>query len=99
MEIAVVGTPEFTLGFQLAGVTRLHNPADLEETATVLRSLMDTPEVGIVVIDSSDLTQMPEKLRMQLSESITPTVLGLSLIHICRCRRSTLCRSRWSPYH
>ena len=27
------------------------------------------------------------------------TVLGLSLIHIWRCRRSTLCRSRWSPYH
>eukprot|EP00826_Nyctotherus_ovalis_P027329 TRINITY_DN2135_c0_g1_i12.p1 TRINITY_DN2135_c0_g1~~TRINITY_DN2135_c0_g1_i12.p1 ORF type:complete len:330 (+),score=101.51 TRINITY_DN2135_c0_g1_i12:69-1058(+) len=26
-------------------------------------------------------------------------VLYLSLIHICRCRRSTLCRSRWSPYH
>eukprot|EP00826_Nyctotherus_ovalis_P019919 TRINITY_DN16207_c0_g1_i1.p1 TRINITY_DN16207_c0_g1~~TRINITY_DN16207_c0_g1_i1.p1 ORF type:complete len:108 (-),score=20.68 TRINITY_DN16207_c0_g1_i1:17-340(-) len=25
--------------------------------------------------------------------------LDLSLIHICRCRRSTLCRSRWSPYH
>ena len=26
-------------------------------------------------------------------------VATLSLIHICRCRRSTLCRSRWSPYH
>ena len=26
-------------------------------------------------------------------------VITLSLIHICRCRRSTLCRSRWSPYH
>eukprot|EP00826_Nyctotherus_ovalis_P044912 TRINITY_DN4896_c0_g1_i4.p1 TRINITY_DN4896_c0_g1~~TRINITY_DN4896_c0_g1_i4.p1 ORF type:complete len:166 (-),score=9.28 TRINITY_DN4896_c0_g1_i4:24-521(-) len=25
------------------------------------------------------------------------SVLYLSLIHICRCRRSTLCRSRWSP--
>ena len=25
--------------------------------------------------------------------------INLSLIHICRCRRSTLCRSRWSPYH
>ena len=23
----------------------------------------------------------------------------LSLIHICRCRRPTLCRSRWSSYH
>ena len=25
--------------------------------------------------------------------------IGLSLIHILRCRRSTLCRSRWSSYH
>ena len=25
--------------------------------------------------------------------------IDLSLIHIWRCRRSTLCRSRWSPYH
>ena len=28
-----------------------------------------------------------------------PAHLPLSLIHIWRCRRSTLCRSRWSPYH
>ena len=27
------------------------------------------------------------------------SILNLSLIHIWRCRRSTLCRSRWSPYH
>eukprot|EP00826_Nyctotherus_ovalis_P060930 TRINITY_DN8611_c0_g1_i1.p1 TRINITY_DN8611_c0_g1~~TRINITY_DN8611_c0_g1_i1.p1 ORF type:complete len:215 (+),score=27.43 TRINITY_DN8611_c0_g1_i1:30-674(+) len=27
-------------------------------------------------------------------------ILGsLSLIHICRCRRYAVCRSRWSPYH
>eukprot|EP00826_Nyctotherus_ovalis_P024922 TRINITY_DN19235_c0_g1_i1.p1 TRINITY_DN19235_c0_g1~~TRINITY_DN19235_c0_g1_i1.p1 ORF type:complete len:150 (+),score=9.57 TRINITY_DN19235_c0_g1_i1:83-532(+) len=26
-------------------------------------------------------------------------VLCLSLIHICRCRRYAVCRSRWSPYH
>ena len=26
-------------------------------------------------------------------------ILGLSLIHIWRCRRSYACRSRWSPYH
>ena len=25
--------------------------------------------------------------------------VDLSLIHICRCRRYSLCRSRWSPYH
>eukprot|EP00826_Nyctotherus_ovalis_P063028 TRINITY_DN9205_c0_g1_i14.p1 TRINITY_DN9205_c0_g1~~TRINITY_DN9205_c0_g1_i14.p1 ORF type:complete len:538 (-),score=123.38 TRINITY_DN9205_c0_g1_i14:15-1628(-) len=27
------------------------------------------------------------------------TTLQLSLIHICRCRRYAVCRSRWSPYH
>ena len=27
------------------------------------------------------------------------TTLVLSLIHIWRCRRVTVCRSRWSPYH
>eukprot|EP00826_Nyctotherus_ovalis_P054717 TRINITY_DN7189_c0_g1_i3.p1 TRINITY_DN7189_c0_g1~~TRINITY_DN7189_c0_g1_i3.p1 ORF type:complete len:167 (-),score=14.20 TRINITY_DN7189_c0_g1_i3:24-524(-) len=26
-------------------------------------------------------------------------IQGLSLIHICRCRRLLTCRSRWSPYH
>ena len=29
----------------------------------------------------------------------TVITIKLSLIHIWRCRRSTLCRSRWSPYH
>eukprot|EP00826_Nyctotherus_ovalis_P041527 TRINITY_DN4198_c0_g2_i1.p1 TRINITY_DN4198_c0_g2~~TRINITY_DN4198_c0_g2_i1.p1 ORF type:complete len:106 (+),score=8.20 TRINITY_DN4198_c0_g2_i1:480-797(+) len=26
-------------------------------------------------------------------------IIKLSLIHICRCRRYAVCRSRWSPYH
>ena len=30
---------------------------------------------------------------------ITESVMDLSLIHICRCRRYAVCRSRWSPYH
>jgi V/A-type H+-transporting ATPase subunit F len=49
----------------------------LEETAKVLRSLLGQIEVGIIVIDSADLTQMPERLRQQISDSITPTVLGI----------------------
>ena len=34
-----------------------------------------------------------------VNASISWPVMYLSLIHIWRCRRSTLCRSRWSPYH
>ena len=32
-------------------------------------------------------------------DDLMATNYTLSLIHIWRCRRSTLCRSRWSPYH
>ena len=77
MEIAVVGTPEFTLGFQLAGISHLHNPADDEAMANVLRTLLNSKEVGIVVVDSASLGRLPERLREQLSASVTPTVLGI----------------------
>ena len=76
MEIAVVGTTEFTLGFQLAGITRILNPPDDEELERDMRALLNEGEVGIVVVDSEDLLKLPERLRIQLSDSISPTFLG-----------------------
>ncbi len=77
MEIAVVGTSEFTLGFQLAGVQRLHHPEGDEDLATTMRDLLNQKDVGIVVIDSADLTRLSDRLRSQIADSITPTVLGI----------------------
>ncbi|MDP6907214.1 MAG: V-type ATP synthase subunit F [Candidatus Thalassarchaeaceae archaeon] len=77
MEIAVVGTPSFTLGFQLAGVSLLYHPGNDEELTTTIRDLLNQNEVGIVVIDSSDLTRLSDRLRSQIADSITPTVLGI----------------------
>ncbi|MAS88656.1 MAG: V-type ATP synthase subunit F [Euryarchaeota archaeon] len=77
MEIAIVGTPEFTLGFQLAGITRLHNPENEDEMCHALRSMLDEKEVGIIVVDADDLARVPDKLRQRLSDSISPTVLGI----------------------
>ena len=77
MEIAVVGSPDFTLGFQLAGVLKLYNPKNIEETISIMKNLLGQKEIGVVVIDNSDLIKLPERLRIRLSESITPTVLGI----------------------
>ena len=77
MEIAVVGTSEFTLGFQLAGVHRLFNPESDDELASTMRDLLSQKDVGIVVIDSADLTRLSDRLRSQIADSITPTVLGI----------------------
>ena len=77
MKIAIVGPLEFTLGFQLAGVEKLYNPSDDDEMVEILRNLLNQAEIGVIVVDNSDLMRLPERLRLQLSESVTPTVLGI----------------------
>ena len=77
MEIAVVGSPAFTLGFQLAGLSDLHNPDNEEALHSTLRSLLNNKSVGIVVVDSVMIADLPERLRDQLSASVSPTVLGI----------------------
>ena len=88
MDIAVVGTPEFTLGFQLAGITRILNPPDDEELQRDMRGLLNEKEVGIVVVDSEDLLKLPERLRIQLSDSISPTFLGIGTTEDTTLRES-----------
>jgi len=77
MEIAVVGSPEFTLGFQLAGLSDLYNPEGEEDLHSTLRSLLNNKSVGLMVVDSTMLTTLPDRLRDQLSASVSPTVLGI----------------------
>jgi len=77
MEIAVVGPLEFTLGFQLAGVKNLYNPSNEEEMSETLISLLKQSGIGVVVVDNNDLMKLSERLRIRLSESVTPTVLGV----------------------
>lgn len=77
MELAVVGSQEFTLGFQLAGISNIFNPKTDDEMSSQLKSLLNSKEVGIIVIDSSIMSTLPERLRDQLSASVTPTVLGI----------------------
>ena len=77
MEISVVGSPAFTLGFQLAGLSDLHNPEGDEALHSTLRSLLNNKSVGIVVVDSAMLADFPERSRNQLSASVSPTVLGI----------------------
>ena len=63
---------------------------------------MNKPQVGIASVwyegntCNMHLLELAEAVKAGVSGN---ELVGLSLIHICRCRRSTLCRSRWSPYH
>ena len=42
-----------------------------------MRDLLTQKEIGIVVIDSANLTRLSDRLRSRIADSITPTVLGI----------------------
>ncbi len=79
-EIAVVGSPEFTTGFRLAGVRKFENVPDEEKDAqlddAVLRTL-DDDDVGIIVMHNDDLDHLSRNARESVEGSIEPTLVTL----------------------
>ena len=54
---------------------------------------------GVLASKIVTFHQLIAWLSVNFVQTIPEHSATLSLIHIWRCRRSTLCRSRWSPYH
>ena len=79
-EIAVVGSPEFTTGFRLAGVREFENvPDDEKEEAlddAVMRVLEDDG-VGIVVMHEGDLEHLSRNVRSDVETSVEPVVVTI----------------------
>jgi V/A-type H+-transporting ATPase subunit F len=79
-EIAVVGSPEFTTGFRLAGVREFENvPDDDKDKAldeAVERVLTDE-NIGIIVMHADDLQYLSRSVREDVETSVEPTVVTL----------------------
>jgi V/A-type H+-transporting ATPase subunit F len=79
-EVAVIGSPEFTTGFRLAGVRKFENvPADEKNQAlddAVTRTFEDE-EVGIVVLKDEDMEHLSRRVREQAETSVEPTLVTL----------------------
>ena len=72
MNIAVLGSAAFTLGFRLAGIRQVsENPQDVQ---TMLRD----PELGIVVTDTATFDQFDERTKDDALRSIKPVVVVVS---------------------
>jgi len=78
MEIAVVGNPDFVVGFRLAGVRRVFEtmPETIEKTVL---ELIENREIGILVISSKDMERLPAALRTRLIDSTTPVVIPVGM--------------------
>lgn len=76
MEIAVVGSEEFVVGFRLAGIRKTFGrPAEAMEAA-VEEAIAD-PEVGILILHSDEMAQLPLGLRRRLPTLPRPVVIAL----------------------
>ncbi|WP_224333052.1 V-type ATP synthase subunit F [Haloprofundus halobius] len=79
-EIAVIGSPDFTTGFRLAGVRKFQNVPEEEKgerlDAAVEETLADD-DVGIVVMHDEDLDHLSRNVRQSVEQSIEPTLVTL----------------------
>lgn len=78
MEIAVVGSPDFVVGFRLAGVRRVLDTTP-DTIIDTIQKMLNSKEVGILVISSKDMERFPASLRTQLVDSTTPVVIPVGM--------------------
>ena len=79
-EIAVVGSPSFTTGFRLAGVDSFQEVRDedkSDELDDAVETVLEDPDVGIVVMLQDDLDHLSRQVREDVETSIEPTVVTL----------------------
>ena len=79
-EIAVVGSPEFTTGFRLAGVRKFENIPDDEKESELddaVTRVLDDEDVGIVVMHDEDLDHLSRQVRQEVETSVEPTMVSI----------------------
>jgi len=77
MEIAVIGNSEFILGFRLAGIKKTYAAENDEKLNEYINNVLHDGNVGILVLNSSDMERVPRRLRTTLENSVKPTVIAI----------------------
>jgi V/A-type H+-transporting ATPase subunit F len=79
-ELAVVGSPDFTTGFRLAGVRVFENVPDDEKDERLdeaVTRVFDDEDVGIVVMYAEDLDYLSRDVRRRVEASVEPVLVTL----------------------
>ena len=79
-EIAVVGAPDFTTGFRLAGVRKFAEIPDDEKDDDLddaVSEMLTDDDVGIVVMHDEDLDHLSRGVRQDVETSVEPVLVTL----------------------
>jgi V/A-type H+-transporting ATPase subunit F len=79
-EIAVIGSPDFTTGFRLAGVRKFADVPDDEKEDRLddaVEEMLADDDVGIVVMHDDDLDHLSRNVRQSVETSVEPVLVTL----------------------
>jgi V/A-type H+-transporting ATPase subunit F len=79
-EIAVIGSPDFTTGFRLAGVRKFQNVPEEqkdEQLDEAVHQTLEDEDVGIIVMHNDDIERLSRGPRQAVETSIEPTLVTL----------------------
>ncbi|SEN64630.1 V/A-type H+-transporting ATPase subunit F [Halorientalis persicus] len=79
-EIAVIGSPDFTTGFRLAGVRKFADVTEDEKAAELddaVQGMLTDDEVGILVMHEDDLEHLSRGVRNDVETSVEPVLVTL----------------------
>ncbi|RXK50511.1 V-type ATP synthase subunit F [Halorientalis pallida] len=79
-EIAVIGSPDFTTGFRLAGVRKFADVPDDDKAAELddaVQGMLTDEEVGILVMHEDDLEHLSRGVRNDVETSVEPVLVTL----------------------
>ncbi|MFC7228158.1 V-type ATP synthase subunit F [Salinirubellus salinus] len=79
-EIGVIGSPEFTTGFRLAGIREFANVPEEdkpEELDAAVTEMLEDDGVGIVVMHEDDLEHLSRTVRRDVETSVEPVLVTL----------------------
>lgn len=79
MEIAVVGSPQFTLGFRLAGVRRIWDGVTEDELERGIALARKDHDIGILLLATADLQRISQRTRSELVSSVRPTMVAVGV--------------------
>jgi V/A-type H+-transporting ATPase subunit F len=79
-EIAVIGSPDFTTGFRLAGVRKFADIPDSEKDEQLdaaVEGFLEDDEVGILVMHDDDVDHLSRNVRSAVETSVEPVLVTL----------------------
>jgi V/A-type H+-transporting ATPase subunit F len=76
MEIAVVGTSDFVIGFRLAGIRKTYDATSMDIEAKI-QTVLNDKNVGILVIHDDDMKTLSLHMQQVLDDSVEPTVIAI----------------------